>query len=349
MTKKKKTSAADDLLESLLEDVKSSPTNPPPEFSAENSDEASFDVFAEDKPLPESHEAPLDLPEIQEGGYQSIDDILNLGVSSANDKTMAIDSDIKNPASSKSEPKPEGTDIDRTVAVTAFVRKKSSDTGSIPEKVMEGHARSSVKIGQVYTSVDASLAQSETLKLAQQRILSLEKDLDRLRQENEELASAAEVVGRRSEELEAKLNQLEKERNEIQDQAQSEALILKGHLQYKEMELNKAKLKVEELEHRLKTDFKKIRTRERDLENRLELVRADRQALLQSKDEHILELQRRIDNLSSEIENYRAKLSELNRSFDMQTEQMKRTVRALRLALANLETQGEPTPLKKAE
>ena len=136
----------------------------------------------------------------------------------------------------------------------------------------------------------------------------------------------------------------------MRESAQSELLILKGNLQYKENEAAKARLKVEELESRLKSDFKKIRVRERELENRLELLRAEKAAIVRSKDEYILEQKRKVDQLSQELDNYRKKCLELNKALDANQEQFKRTERALRLALTNLEPKEENiVPLKKAE
>jgi predicted nucleic acid-binding Zn-ribbon protein len=127
-------------------------------------------------------------------------------------------------------------------------------------------------------------------------------------------------------------------------------IIVKGTLQYKETEVGRARQKIEELEARLKSDFKKIRVRERELENRLELVKAEKTALLRAKDENILELKRKIDHLQSELDNYRGKVLELNKTIDANQEQFKRTVRALRLALSNLEVKEENVvPLKKAD
>ncbi len=125
---------------------------------------------------------------------------------------------------------------------------------------------------------------------------------------------------------------------------------MKGHLQYKESELAKARVKVEDLEGRLKSDFKKIRSKERELENRLELARAEKQALIRAKDDHILDQQRKIDQMKAELSNYRTKVFELNKSMDSQNEQIRRTVRALRLALTSLETKNDNiVPIKKAE
>jgi chromosome segregation ATPase len=179
----------------------------------------------------------------------------------------------------------------------------------------------------------------------------LEKEVEKLRAENEELASAGDIVRTRMDEYAIRLTSLEKEKNELVESHQSEVLVLKGNLQYRESEVGKARIKIEELETRLKADFKKIRVKERELENRLELIRAEKTALVRSKDEYILDMKRKIDQLQSELDNYRGKVLELNKTLEANQEQFRRTVRALRLALSNLEVSKEENlvPLKKAE
>ncbi|MFN9068476.1 MAG: hypothetical protein ACK5V3_14680 [Bdellovibrionales bacterium] len=194
-----------------------------------------------------------------------------------------------------------------------------------------------VRAGQAYIGADASLAQAETLKLAQDRIKELEKEVDRLRQDNDDLASAGEIITQKMEDFQGRVVRLEKEKSELNNQFKNEVLILKGHLQFKDNELSKSKTKVEELDLRIKTDFKKIRVRERELENRLELVRAEKYALMRSKDEKILDLQRKLDQMKSELDLYRSKVQDLNKSMEEQQDQMRKTVRALRVAMSNLE------------
>lgn len=200
------------------------------------------------------------------------------------------------------------------------------------------------------THMDASLLQAENLRIAQSRILQLEEEVDRLRRDHEEVSSAADTVKNRSDEMMIRIQDLERERDEIRESGETELMILKGQLDFKEKELVKSLQKVEELEIRLKNDFRKIRVRERELENRLELVRAEKSTLVRSKDDSILELKRRVDQLQHEIENYRDKCLELNKTLDSQKEQFKRTARALKMALTNLEVKDEDViPLKKAE
>jgi hypothetical protein len=276
----------------------------------------------------------------------------SLGDNQKEDKTVSIQ-DL-NLTSSKMT-SGAGTDADRTLAVSGFANARvgGRKNNDVDVKVSVGNFRGSNRAGSanVMTSVDASLAQAENLKLAQQRILELEREVESLRSENEELASAGEIIRSRTDELGVRIGTVEKEKAEDRESFQSEILILKGNLQYKENEVAKARVKVEELETRLKSDFKKIRVRERELENRLELLRAEKAALVRSKDEYILDQKRKIDQLSQELDNYRNKCLELNKTIEGNQDQFKRTERALRLALSNLEVKDEsgPVPLKKAE
>ena len=264
------------------------------------------------------------------------------------DKTINLQEMVKE---APRTPMPEANDGDRTIAVEGFANRQPKAQAEVAPKVSFGSLRGpSQSSGSVYASADATLLQAESLKMAQQRILELEKEVEKYRQENDELAIAGEIISQRSEEMTSRIFALEGEKQEVYDSLQNELLIVKGTLQYKESEVSKARLKIEELESRLKSDFKKIRVRERELENRLELVKAEKSALLRAKDENILELKRKIDHVESELDNYRRKVLELNKTIDTNQEQFKRTVRALRLALSNLEVKEENVvPLKKAE
>lgn len=255
-------------------------------------------------------------------------------------------------AGTKSQVAPEVlTDDEATVPVDAVKRRPSAKKLEIPEeRVVVGAPRGGGRTGNVFTTSDASLAQSENLKAAQQRILELERENDRYRQENEEISSAADIIRGRLEEMNSLVNSVEREKADLQENLKNEIMILKGNLQFKDSEVGKARLKNEELEVRLRNDFRKIRVKERELENRLELARAEKIALIRAKDENILELKRKIDQLSSEIDNYREKCQELNKTVVSYQEQFRRTVRALRLALTNLEVKDENLILlKKAD
>lgn len=188
---------------------------------------------------------------------------------------------------------------------------------------------------------ELQLLQAENLKLAQTRIMELEKEVEKLRQENELLFAAGELGKRQNDEFAEKLGHLERERNEVRQQSEMELSIFRDSLQERERDLKKSKTRVQELEARLATDLKKIRVRERELENRLELSRMEKTTLLRAKDDTLLDLKRKIDFLNSELDQYKQKSAELAQKLDQGQDQMARTVRALRLALTNLEANGE--------
>jgi hypothetical protein len=179
------------------------------------------------------------------------------------------------------------------------------------------------------------------LKLAQDKVLDLEKEIDKLREENDLLVIAAQLAKKQSEELSEQLVQFEHHRVESLEQAQMELNIYRENLAIKEKERRQMEEKIRQLEGSVSKEVKKIRNRERELENRLELSKQEKIALLRSKDESILDLRRKVDDLQGEIEVYRSQNADLQRKNQDQHGQLSRTVKALRLALAHLDSGGE--------
>ncbi len=208
---------------------------------------------------------------------------------------------------------------------------------------IEPEAQISVGPKSTPTPLDLKFGQAETLKYAQKRINELERDLENIRRSGEILTAANELSKAQVESLFSKIQVLEKVNFELRQANENELQMFKEALQQKDGEKIKLRNKVEELENRLSQDMRRIRVRERELENRLELARLEKTALVRTKDESILELKRKIDNLESELETYRNKIVELHGRIESNQEQFGRTVRALRLALANLESSDEET------
>lgn len=247
---------------------------------------------------------------------------------------------------------------DATIAVSGIqqISRFSPSQEQKPKITLGQHKGVKISGGQVHTSADASLVQAENLRMAQDRILELEAEIDKLRLDSDEVASAGEVIKQKYEELSQRHGQLEREREELRESYQAEITLLKSKGDFKDQELAKARMKIDELEARIKQDFRKIRFRERELENRIELIKAEQSALLRSKDDYILDLKRKVDHLEAEIENYRTKILETNKLLDGQQEQFKKALRALRLAFTSLEghlensqKDGQIVPIKKAE
>ena len=199
-------------------------------------------------------------------------------------------------------------------------------------------------------AIQLKLYEGDHLKIAQQKIEELGREVDRLRIENEKLASASDLFQRSSEEHLAVRLEIEKKLSHNESRFSEERLSLKNHLEQRDVQIKELKDKVEDLESRLSNDIRKSRSRERELENRLELARLEKISLVGSKDDIILDLKRQVDQLNHELGNYRRKAAEMNQTIDANQEQFRRTVRALRLALTNLEVNEQiGSRSKKAE
>ena len=226
------------------------------------------------------------------------------------------------------------------------------DQGRRPEA--EPAERASVGRGGAYrtpgqpTVTEASLAQSESLRIAQTRILDLEQEVERLRTENEEFGAAGETLRRRADELIAEGHRRAGEYRHAESIFEQERGLLTAAKDALLRDVEAGRRRIEELELRISTNIQKIRVRERELENRLELVKMEGAALIRSKDEMILEAKRTIDQLNLELGNYRVKNQDLNRQSNDKQETLRRTVKALRLALSMLEGEDEaPRPAPK--
>ncbi|MGE4132516.1 MAG: hypothetical protein AB7F86_12810 [Bdellovibrionales bacterium] len=193
------------------------------------------------------------------------------------------------------------------------------------------------------SSTEAALAQSESLRIAQGRILELEQEIERLRLQNEELGAAGETLRLRTDELLALNNRRETDYQNALARFDHEKAILSASKEALQRDVENLRRKNEELELRISSNVQKIRVRERELENRLELMKMESAALIRSKDEMILELKRHIDQLNMELGNYRTKNQELNRQTNDRQEMLRRTVKALRLALSMLEGEEDGT------
>lgn len=258
---------------------------------------------------------------------------LNLSAASS-DKTMAIP-ETKRPSSLGAIDRKQETEV--RFGIGAMGGNKSS---ALPKA-------SSPPSGAVFTSAEASLKQSESLRIAQMRIHELEQELDRIRRENERLASAGETLRRRTDELLARTESLESQTRDSQKTHDEEKKVLRGQLSAKDRESIELRAKLEETETRLEGNFKRIRVRERELEHRLEIVKMENATLVSTKDEMIMRLKREIDQLKFETENGKVRSQELYSQYKDKQETIGRVVRALRIALTILE--GDEDSQKKNE
>ena len=191
--------------------------------------------------------------------------------------------------------------------------------------------------GAGFSSAEASLKQSESLRIAQKRITDLEQELERLRRENENLGTAGDTLRRRSDELLTKSENLEIQSRENDKIHEEEKKVYRSQVQQKDRDLMEQRNRLEEMEGRLENNFKKIRVRERELEHRLEIIKMESATLVSGKDKMILDLKRQLDQLNHENDYGKQKSAELYNQYQGKQDTIRRVVRALRIALTILE------------
>lgn len=200
----------------------------------------------------------------------------------------------------------------------------------------------------IFSSAEAALRQSENLRVAQKRISDLEHEVERVRRENESLRSASETLRRRMDELHTQSETAELNTQEVKKIAEEERKVLKGQISSRDREIAEMRSRIDDAESRLEANFRKIRVRERDLEHRIEIIKAESQSIAASKDRMILELKRQIDQISTDLNHAKAQVQETFGQFKERQETARRAVRALRIALTVLEGDEDPGS-RKAE
>jgi len=332
-------------LPSAFAEMPATPVTPVLNVIAQNGGPLSSAKNAKNNNSSEQPDTVLEIaPGIQESNVSDVPAAHSSEVNS-NEKTVALVSE-----SSESASQMPFSDNEKTLAIAGYVnRAGQSEDNNV--RVSVGQSRGAFSQGYAsWGSSDSQLAQAENLKIAQEKILELEKENEKLRMQNEELIAASEIVKERADLLTGQIYEYKNDKDGLEQSFKNELNLVKSQHNRKDAELQKAQQKIDELDSRLKFDMRKIRIRERELENRLELIRAEKNALVKSKDESILDLRRKLDQLQMEVESYRQKCVELNKVIETNQDSFKRTTRALRLAMANLELQEESkAPLKKVD
>ena len=251
----------------------------------------------------------------------------------------------KSPASSTPTPDLSATQLDlNTLSDTASIiemplKKKevaemSPASASFPidgNIALATHSYQENQASQI--PVQLSLQQSENLRLAQERITSLEEEVQRLRQENEELITTSDIFKERLDKILAKNDDLKKAHQENREDFITEKRTLMDTLSEQSREIDKMQVKNKELEKRLSNNLQHIRVRERELENRLELVKVDSQTLVREKNRYILQLKQQMERSKMDLDTHKSKYSELKQTLEEHLEQSRRAVRGIQMVM----------------
>ena len=102
--------------------------------------------------------------------------------------------------------------------------------------------------------------------------------------------------------------------------------------------------KKREWKGKIQEDLKRIKLKERELENKTELLKRDMQALLDSKDKHLLDLKKKNDALEMEMESLEDRIRKTNIAVGNIDSKKRRLIETFKLAIALLESIDSPEP-----
>ena len=194
-------------------------------------------------------------------------------------------------AKDESDFKSESADL-KTIAIDIQTHKSSDSYPPTPSSDLKS---TQLEKFNNFNLMQYKLYEGEHLKIAQTKIEELEASLDKLRLENERLATASELFQKRADDAVLLKQEFEKKLNFNEERFSEERDTLKDHIEQRDETIKELKDKIEHLETRLTADIRKSRSKERELENRLELTRLEKISLVGSKDDIILDLKRQVD------------------------------------------------------
>lgn len=181
------------------------------------------------------------------------------------------------------------------------------------------------------------LVRSESLRIAQEKIVDLEENIHKLREKNESLVSAGAVLKENNNLLKSKLEELKYVIEENKTDFKDEKDILISALEEAKTQMTQLKNKNEELEKRLSRDIHGIRARENALESRIEILKMESSVLQREKDKKIIELKKQAQKTKESLDRAYKKNQTLEKENNKLQESSRRTVSVLRATIYNLE------------
>ena len=241
---------------------------------------------------------------------------------------QGLKNDTKGPkASLEVVSEPNSVFEDKTAQIKTVEQNVVSKPTSAPQKNSMENA----------SLLQVQLLQSESLRLAQERIVNLEKEVQELRESNEALTSAGDVFEEKIEQLLLKSEELLKEKEESKSQFEDEKQILMKALKASRKEKMKLDAHNKELENRLSKDLQSIRGRENSLENRIEIIKMESSVLQREKDKKILDLQKSIHKIDNNLKQAYKKTQETQERIKDLQGNSRKTIAVLRATIHNLE------------
>jgi len=179
---------------------------------------------------------------------------------------------------------------------------------------------------------------SNQLKAIQEMTAGLESQLRQQRAKNAELIQSDEDQKRKIADFEAgkshSMDSLQNEIVELRFQARSKS----DQARLLETQVREASEEMERLKERVRSDIRKIRVREKELENKLEIMRRDSEALIGARETKIVELKRKLDLVEFNLDLLQDKyMKEKDHSLQLR-ERLAKAAQVVRVAGGMLDT-----------
>ena len=278
---------------------------------------------------------------------QEIDEIMDLDASNVKIKnSLQIDRNVDEPLVSDDM---DLSSIDFTDDV--ILKKRGSKDESVNKKkrdAIDDRGTQEAKLGRDLKEISGAysgemermLATISNLRIDREELLlKIEKlEEDKLFHSRQTLTSRAEIDERRIE-LTIIRKKLNDEINDLRDR-------LKVHDEKRLILEEKNRILLQELDksaQKNKIDVKKVQMRERELEQRLELLKSDSETQIRHRDLKILELKRKIDAMEFDVESItQQEKRSVESRFELE-DKLEKAIKTLRTAINVLEDETDRT------
>lgn len=181
---------------------------------------------------------------------------------------------------------------------------------------------------------------SNQLRAARDQAGTLEKLLKEERARNLEASHALDERQRRLDDANKEkglaLSAVQAELDELRFQSK----VKTDRARLLETRVREATEEIERLKERVRSDIRKIRVRERELENRLEIMKKDSEALLSAREQKIIELKRKVDLLEFNMDLLQDQYTREKESSALLRERLAKAAQVVRVAEGLLDSQG---------
>ena len=219
-------------------------------------------------------------------------------------------------------------------------RKKSTTvmTQAIPESTPLALKTPKELLNQPFV-----LTLSNNLKLAEKKIKKLEESNTQLRLENQKLVLSGEALQDSLDKLSQEYQTIKSDYVEGKRSWVDQKKLLEQALSVQNLEIKNLKSKTTALEKHLERDVKKVRVKERELENKLELKKDEIQSIVRDKDKILLKLKMDLELLKEKIKFYMEDKKKTEEMIENSKDKSHRVVRALQMCLHLLQDETEKT------